>query len=267
MLEKQEFLKRHKEIKEFYEERKHSATSDDWETSFASDRHFPFYIPSLLRRVFNVDPKSYPTIRAIETVFLQLIQGTYFYDHKKYSEVVSNLEELLLLPPNIKKENFELIKKYLHKDAVVLEFGSGYSTLAIAKEVKHIYSVENRLYWFSLITILHEILQITNVTMALYASDNTVSEQQFRAATEYVMFPQRVKDNYGCEKYDVVIVDGALRGRCLEAAYPFMHENSVAIVDNYERDKEEYAGCIDLYEEVERSIDGDVLVVLKPKGI
>lgn len=60
-------------------------------------------------------------------------------------------------------EEIDLIKKYLDKDSIVLEYGSGGSTLHFSKYVKEYHSIEHDFSWFSKIKS-----EIINLNTTIY---------------------------------------------------------------------------------------------------
>ena len=174
-------------------------------------------------------------------------------------------EELLLLPPNVQQAKYEIIKKYLKKDATMLEWGSGYSTIAFSKEVEYVYTVEHSLYWFNLISFLSVLLQIENLTVLGIAAENGDEDEKIKFAT-YINAPDILKEQHGRDKYDIVLIDGCVRNHCLEKIIPFLHDDSVVIIDDYNRDQELHHDIIsESYEVIEKSEAGSALLVLKKK--
>ena len=176
------------------------------------------------------------------------------------------LEELLVLPPNAHKEKYETIRKYLKENTTMLEWGSGYSTIALSKEVKHIYTVEHSLYWFNLIKILASILQIENITILGAGPQNKDKDEKIKFAT-YIRAPEILKQQYDCQKFNIVLIDGIARNHCLESIIPFLYDDSVVMVDDCDRDYETYRDIIsESYEIIEKNKSGSALLVLKKRN-
>tara|TARA_R110000824_G_scaffold388006_1_gene583433 strand:- start:499 stop:1308 length:810 start_codon:yes stop_codon:yes gene_type:complete len=268
MLEKREFLERQRHLKKQIEEKKASCKSRDWETQFWAGAHFYNHLHPLFSND-QIDIKP-----VVFKILSQLIEKTYLYDYEKYTHVVEILEELLMLPPNLQEEKYEIMKKYLNKDTVMLEWGSGYSTITFAKAVKHLYTVEHDVYWYNLIKVLAGLLQVENTT--IIGISPAVDEQNINYEkanySAYINAPEIIKEQASCEKYDVVLIDGRARSSCLESIIPFLHKDSVVLVDDFNRDhpegvKEKYDNIIELdYEIVEKTEAGSGMIALKKKS-
>ena len=120
----------------------------------------------------------------------------------------------------------EFLKERLHDDLRIFEFGSGYSTLFYASRVKDICSVEHNADWYqSMSKNLPE-----NATI-LYQPDN--------ASPDYSSTIKRTS-----KKYDLVIVDGVDRVRCISESLPMLNEGGVLLLDDSHR--QEYEPGIEL---------------------
>lgn len=111
---------------------------------------------------------------------------------------------------------FDFIKERLTKEMRVFEYGSGNSTLYFAKHVRSVTSVEHNPDWFRFISENKP----GNVEVIL--SD--------LANDEYC----RVIQSSG-DLYDLIIVDGENRDKCLELAILSLSDKGVIILDDSER--------------------------------
>ena len=108
----------------------------------------------------------------------------------------------------------EFISELDFSDSVVFEFGSGSSTLWWSKRSKYVYSVEREAYWYE--KIKAELPSNAHLTLC----------------KNETLYPKTILE--GDRKYDVVIIDGAVRFPCAEAMISTLHSSSLVILDNSE---------------------------------
>ena len=172
----------------------------------------------------------------------------------------------------------KLIKTYLTKDTVMLEYGCGGSTLIFSKYVKKLYTIEHNLDWFW--KIQEQIYQkgIDNVELHLcdipkgvptkreefwdkydenliYASkelntnipklDDCVYPRDKYVWHEYIDFI----DTLDLPKLDVVFIDGRARSDCAYKVLDYIDEDSIVFIHDF-WPREEYHKVFDYYEEV-----------------
>lgn len=113
----------------------------------------------------------------------------------------------------------------LNKNQVLLEFGSGNSTLFFAKKTKKVISIEHNKDWFNIITKLIP----GNSNLILTVSDSIL---------DYV---SPIKDF--TSKVSIVVVDGLHRNECIKSSIEILDVDGVLIVDDSERS--EYKEGID----------------------
>ena len=110
----------------------------------------------------------------------------------------------------------EFLEGYLKPTDIMLEFGSGRSTLWFSKRVMHITSVEHNPEWFKKIKEKIKDLSINNITYILHPKqEETIPASE----TNYV--------NATCEfeplSLDVVLVDGTYRAQCVLKSLPLLN--------------------------------------------
>jgi hypothetical protein len=109
--------------------------------------------------------------------------------------------------------------QFLNAQSRVLEFGSGRSTIWYARRSASVVSVEDDLGWFKRVSELLERLHIANVdyrhrTDAAYAEVNEFPDGNF----------------------DLIIVDGSNRARCIESAHSKLKSGGYLYLDNTDKD-------------------------------
>ncbi|CAE7713121.1 unnamed protein product, partial [Symbiodinium sp. KB8] len=162
-----------------------------------------------------------------------------------------------------------LIQAFLHPEVVMFEFGSGGSTVAFSRLVKKLYVAEHSPTWAAEVQRRCEARGISNVEI-LSALPNRTALDAIGATDCGIFRPQRVfdegdplrrtfgpnldpkwRDASAAERtavfsdylkliqmtnesrFDVVLVDGRVRGECAIAALPYVDERSVVIIHDW----------------------------------
>lgn len=106
------------------------------------------------------------------------------------------------------------IARHLDRSSAVLEFGSGMSTIWYARRAGQVTSMEDDSGWF-------EIVRDT------LAGERNVDYRLARTTSEYLDVPRR--------EYDLIMIDGRYRDRCVEAVLPLLAERGIIYLDNCDR--------------------------------
>lgn len=114
-----------------------------------------------------------------------------------------------------------IIAKHLNSDSTVLEFGAGSSTIWLAQRSKSVVSIEHNPLWHSKVVEQLRKRGLVNATVQL------VSEQDYCDLSWA-----------GNEKFDLIIVDGLFRWKCVEAALPHIRAGGILYLDNSDADKD-----------------------------
>lgn len=104
-------------------------------------------------------------------------------------------------------------------NAVILEFGSGSSTLWFAKTTKNLYSVEHDANWYKL------------------TKQKLESDPKYHKV-EYFLLKRPyydICDNFPDEYFDLILVDGRNRKGCIAKALRILKPGGVLMLDNSER--------------------------------
>lgn len=117
------------------------------------------------------------------------------------------------------------IRERLNENLSIFEYGSGSSTIFYSNFVKSIVSVEHDSQWFQKIKNLVP----KNVDILLVPIGLDFGESYAKSIYS--------KD----EKYDIIIVDGRYRVKCVIEAAAYLTDIGVIILDNSERSKYEEA--------------------------
>lgn len=128
--------------------------------------------------------------------------GDFFYDENKE------------VNPWMAKSAIDLVKKHLNKSLRVFEWGCGNSTLFWSQYVKEVVSIEHDKKWY------RRMLDIVPDNVRLKYCELKYGGIYCKAILDE-------KD-----KFDIVLVDGRDRGRCMVNAVGFLKDNGVLILDD-----------------------------------
>jgi hypothetical protein len=141
----------------------------------------------------------------------------------------------------------DFLKKWLHKEMVVFEYGSGGSSLFFASRVNHLYSVEHDAAWFAAVQKKIQEKNIKNLSYTLMRPEPASSvldncgnpDLYLSCMREYkdYSFEKYVKsiDQYPDQYFDLVIVDGRARPSCIKHALPKIKRKGILLLDNANR--------------------------------
>lgn len=114
----------------------------------------------------------------------------------------------------------DLFSKSLPTGAVTLEFGSGSSTLWLAKRCLIVHSVEDDERWYESVRAKIDAAGLKNVGLKLVADSNYWNPE------------------VDLSSIDAFIVDGNYRWKCIESILPRMKKSSFIYLDNSDSDKD-----------------------------
>ncbi len=141
-----------------------------------------------------------------------------------------------MLPTEIKKEEADFLKSFLNKNQVVLEWGSGWSTLEFSKYVKEYYSIEHDAEWYE--RVRAQALENTKIYYAPPQTEDFKWEPVYRSGSEeifkdYIRYP-RFLASLG-KKFDIVFVDGRARLFCALEALNLINDGAVIFIHDFDR--------------------------------
>src|SRR5690606_20388483 len=114
------------------------------------------------------------------------------------------------------------LDKRVPPSASVYEYGCGHSTFWWMRRVAKVRGVEHNSQWFAFI------------------SRNLDKNVDIQCVDSYCDYPESILR--GCEKFDIVVIDGIRRVECIRVALEMLAPQGVVIWDNSDRheDKEGY---------------------------
>jgi hypothetical protein len=124
--------------------------------------------------------------------------------------------------PWISYDARSLLARLLPKEAAVLEFGSGNSTLWFGRHFKNVFSVEHDAEWHGRVQLMLRQAGLTNVHYFLHDEP------------AYAHF-----DEAAHRQYEFVLIDGIDRSACATTALQHVKVDSVLYLDNSDKHRED----------------------------
>jgi hypothetical protein len=115
----------------------------------------------------------------------------------------------------------DAVKRCMTPEAKVIEFGSGMSTVWLARRAGYVVSIEDNLEWYKKVRNLLVHYNLQNVDYRLRAGLSYYDLSEWSGLT-----------------FDLAIVDGSHRWRCIEAVLPLLREKGSLYLDNADADKD-----------------------------
>lgn len=128
--------------------------------------------------------------------------------------------------PWLTKDANQFLDSFLKQDDVGLEFGSGRSTIWIARRVGRLHSVETNPQWSVRVSQMLEQANLLNVAYEQISGEN---EQELEAEHERLI--SEIVDS----SLDFCLVDGDCRGICALLSTRKLRPGGILIIDNVER--------------------------------
>lgn len=138
-----------------------------------------------------------------------------------------------------------IIEKYLTPEVIMMEWGSGGSTIEFSCKVKEYYSVEHNLEWYNVVK--DAIPQ--NVTLfykEIKPLPENYNQSEYKHYSEYLDVVYQIG-----KKFDVVLIDGRARRLCALKIIPYLKPNSIVIIHDWCL-REPYHCVLDYYDLIDK---------------
>ena len=124
----------------------------------------------------------------------------------------------------------KLILDSLTEDTVMLEWGSGGSTIEFSSIVSKYYSIEHNFDWYTKINeeIKNYPLNDIDYRFVKQNIERTPGQSTYVEFKDYIDEVDKFND-----KFDVVLIDGRARRLCAKKVIPYLKENSVIFIHDY----------------------------------
>lgn len=127
--------------------------------------------------------------------------------------------------------------KHLKPEHRVLEWGSGASTIEIAKHVKQVFSIESNLDWFGKI-----VGKLPDNAQVFYVPFNTEEapghDGTYEEYKNYVDIGINLAQNHG--KFDIIFIDGRARVACAAICEQIGHKDTLVFIHDYNHPNPKY---------------------------
>ena len=143
------------------------------------------------------------------------------------------------MTPFMTSDEISFIEKEYNKNDIVLEWGSGGSTIQFSKLVKKYYSIEHDREWYDKVnSVKPENVSYFFVAQNLPRTFPTKKEEFI----DYIKYINKLN----VKKFDIILIDGRARAYCAKEALNYIDKNSKVIVHDWER--AEYKGILQDYD-------------------
>lgn len=113
--------------------------------------------------------------------------------------------------------------KGLENPPVVFEYGSGASTLWLAKRSRQVFSIEHDLKWYQ--QLKNEILNCNNIELLFQPPNGHDFTNYITAIT-------------ACQQeFDIIVIDGRCRNACLNECLAYLKPQGLIVFDNSDRER------------------------------
>lgn len=143
-----------------------------------------------------------------------------------------------------------VIEKHLTSEAVVMEWGSGGSTVEFSKRVKKYYSVEHNPEWYA--KVKNAIPPNVNLffrEVGTLPSDDVYNQSTYEYYKDYLDVVYEIG-----EMFDVALIDGRARRLCALKIIPYLKPNAVVVIHDWCL-RPPYHCVLDYYDLVEKVDD------------
>lgn len=162
--------------------------------------------------------------------------------------------------PLMHSYEYKFIEKYLDPNDILLEWGSGNSTLYYSGLVQKIISIEHDKDWHNKIKSIIEYFGIKNIDQYHIPAHSPKPEPcRYEQFKDYAEFPKRVKI-----KFTKVLIDGRARKYCAKSLYEIIKEDNIIFIHDFNRP--DYQKTLKYYDIIEYDNRGQGIVALKKKN-
>lgn len=149
--------------------------------------------------------------------------------------------------PWTSQASIRIFENILNREMIGLEYGSGNSTIFLARRLRHLTSVEHHEGWYRTVQNQLKALELSNVDYHLippqasevehpytFYKDFGFTENDFQVRREYHSYFSFVT-RYPSEHFDFILVDGRARVECALLAIPKLKPGGIFVLDNSDR--------------------------------
>lgn len=156
-----------------------------------------------------------------------------------------------------KKTEQDFFFSFLKNDKIVLEYGSGESTLEISRKVKHLTSLEHQEEWYNY--LINKIPKNVNLILKKPNLPHTKGCGNYDQFKDYIEEPGKINMTF-----DIVLIDGRARIECARFIKKVCDDKTLIFVHDFtsRMDEHNYKEILN-YLELIQSVDDMSLFKLK----
>jgi hypothetical protein len=131
--------------------------------------------------------------------------------------------------PLMHEHEYRFVEKYLTKDDIFLEYGSGNSTLYFSDYVKKVISLEHDVDYYNMIKKCIDAYAASNID--LYHVPPTIRDKKIKRydqLKDYIEFP--IKQGF---KFNKILIDGRARKECALFIYDHISDNDIIFIHDF----------------------------------
>ena len=152
--------------------------------------------------------------------------------------------------PFMYNDERDFITKYLDRDDILLEWGSGNSTIYFSGIVKKVISIEHDISFFNYVKKTINFYDIDNVDIVLIPSDIEVgikspNKDNYEEYISYIEYPSK-----NDLKFTKVLIDGRARNYCASSILNMINDNTIVFVHDF--NNIDYHKILDNYDIIDR---------------
>ncbi len=158
--------------------------------------------------------------------------------------------------PLMSRKEFEFIEKYLNKDDILLEWGSGNSTIYYSGIVKKVISIEHDIDYYNQLKSAIDVYNIKNIE-SYYIPQNSLSGKRYDMFKDYINFP--IENSF---KFTKVLIDGRGRKYCAKVLKNYMDKDTIVFIHDFNHnnvegyeDKDYFNDILSDYNIIDKEID------------
>lgn len=171
------------------------------------------------------------------------------------------MNEFRLFTPLMHKYEYEFIEKNLLFSDVLLEWGSGSSTLYFAGFVERVISIEHDVDWFNTIRTVIQCYNFKNIDIHHVAAHSPQPHPcRYEQFKDYIHYPS-VKTM----SFNKVLIDGRARKYCAKFLYDIIDSSVDVFIHDFNRP--DYQKVLKYFDCVDRIDDGQGIARLRKKSI
>lgn len=172
---------------------------------------------------------------------------------KRVNEEVFNLGV-----PDMPTTVVDYLDSLINENWVLYEWGSGASTFWFAERCSKIISVEYLKVFYEYLLKVQQERMIPNTKMQFCyvppdssKNPNYIASHSSAKGLSFRVFAHHI-DQYPDDTFDMIVIDGRVRNRCLQLAVPKVKSGGYIVYDDTEREayKKEIAGLADNFSEI-----------------